>query len=240
MGWLRDMARKLGRLIAPKLATGEGQCGAFALRFVYKRLGTRASLSEIWNVVRTPRDERSPKVEASSGHLMCRDALDRGFRAVLIDAKYEHGLALLTKARQRKVEAIFTHASPDPDWRHCSIVEGFDGDTADVFDPTSGTFVSMSRGELQELWGRIGNDGGGHYVLAVSKTSFPPAECESCGTPIPPEIRCPDPRCAESVPLDPGFLLGCVSKECPRAAWESITCPYCGNQIEDLRSWSAW
>jgi hypothetical protein len=240
MTWLGRWARNVRRLLTPQSAPTEGKCGAIALRFVYKRLGARASLDDIWKAVKTPKDAPGPGVFACSGRLMCRDALDRGFQAVLVEAKYEHGLALLARARQRKVEVIFTHASLDPDWRHCSIVEGFDGDAVDVFDPAKGAFFSMSRADLLELWGKFGNEGGGHCVLAVKRAPPEPAECERCGTPIPPQIRCPDPRCGEQVPVDPGFLLGCASKECPEAAWESITCPFCGNSIEDLRTWSAW
>jgi hypothetical protein len=240
MRWLQAIARKLSWLIPRSSTWTQGQCGAIALRFVYKRLGSRASLDDIWHAIKVPKEALGPGVYSSSSHLMCRDALDRGLNAVNIHARYERGLDLLAKARQQKVEVIFVHGTADPAWRHYSIVEGLDADSVDTFDPANQAFSSMNRQDLLEMWGRLGNEGGGHSLLALSASPSEPARCDGCGTSIPPEIRCPDPGCRKAVPIEPGFLLGCVSKECPEAMWEWIECPYCGTLIEDLNAWSAW
>ena len=240
MKWLLEMARKLGRLFDPPSKPTEGQCGAVALRFAYKRLGKRASLDDIWTHVKTPKEALGPGALTSSGHLMCRDALSRGFLAIYFESKYERGLALLEEARKRNVEVILLHATPDPAWRHYSVFEGMDGGNADVFDPSGQGLVSMTREELLEMWGGMSDNGSGHCLLTLSKAPPEAAECASCGLPIPAEVRCHEPNCRNSVPIGPGSLLGCVSRDCPEATWEWVMCPFCGTPIDDLRAWSAW
>src|SRR5688572_33265416 len=104
MGWLTDLAARFNRLFSQNRVPTEGKCGAIALRFIYRRLGRRVSLDQIWNSVKSPRASPGPDSYGSSGHLMCQDALNRGLHAIQVLARYEHGLKMVSKARPRRVE----------------------------------------------------------------------------------------------------------------------------------------
>src|SRR5688572_1026563 len=165
MRWLRQLCSALVRRLSTPPAANEGKCGAVALHFVYKRLGLRTSLREIWSHVKATNLEPSPGETFSSGHLMCLDAIHRGFGAIYIQAKYECGLKVLKQARRLGIEILFSHGTADLLRRHFAILEGFNGDSVDVFDPTEGRLHSLSRDNLREMWGQCGGAGGGHYLL---------------------------------------------------------------------------
>lgn len=238
MGWLAELTARFKRLLTP--SEPPGKCGAIALAFVYRRLGKKVPLEAIWKSVRIEKESPRPGLLASSDSLMCRDALNRGMRAIDLNARYEKGLELLKEARRRRVEVILCHGTEDPAWTHCSVLEGFEGDSWDVFDPTNGTFSTLSSEDLREVWGRWGDEGGHHCLVAVTPEVPESSSCSGCGHPIPSWIQCPEPGCLQSISIEPAFLLGCANRECPEAAWEAVYCPYCGTAIDDLREWSAW
>ena len=238
MKWLGVIAGKFRTLLSSLRAGKHGKCGAIALHSVYKRLGLRSSISEIWTRVKL---EDASGGFISAGHSMCRHALNRGLHAVYLTARYDRGIALLGEAREQGIEVILNHVSlMNPKFRHFSILKCIAGDRADLFDPTGNTSSTMSASELLDMWGKLNEEGGGHTLLAVSKPIQDSGECESCGHPIPAEVPCPNHQCRQAVPMEPRWLLGCANRECPAANWELLRCPSCGEDIEDLKSWSPW
>ncbi len=81
-------------------------CGAECLTMVYRSLGKEVKQEEIWPAISKP---NRFGVVSSTTHLMCQDALNRGFAAVAFQAR--HPLQVLRICHNLGIHAILNHPS---------------------------------------------------------------------------------------------------------------------------------
>jgi hypothetical protein len=199
-------------------------CGAACLTMVYRSFGKEIPQAEIWPAI--ARENRFGQV-SSMTYLMAQNALNRGFRAVAIQAR--HPLQVLRICRASGVRAILNHrVRRDSAAGHYTVLVDIDDKDVVVHDPLFGAARRLSHAELIELWlPQVPNSEiAGGVLIAIGAAGLPaqPA-CEFCRTPMLSSVDCP--RCAKPTGLEPGVVLGCIKDGCIARMWNWICCPAC-------------
>jgi len=199
-------------------------CGAACLSMVYRSLGKEVQQSEIWPAI--AKQNRFGSL-ASTTHLMAQDALNRGFAAVAIQARYP--LQVLRLARDGGIRAILNlRLQSSGPAGHYAVLVGLDDRNVVLHDPFFGPSRSLPHAELLELWLPYfaNSEIVGNVLIAVApEGELPETACEFCRTPMPPSVECP--RCGKAVGLQPRAVLGCFNDACIARMWSNICCPFC-------------
>jgi hypothetical protein len=198
-------------------------CGAACLRMVYGSFGRDVPQLEIWPAIAKPGPLGSL---ASTTHLMAQDAVNRGFGAVVTQAR--HPLQALRLCQEWNIRAILNHSMhPGSPAGHYSVLLDLDDKSVVLHDPFFGPSRRLSHAELLELWQpRAGNaEILGHVLIGISVETRAIPECEFCHTAMPSAVDCP--RCKKPVGLRPGALLGCMRDGCIARMWNYVCCPSC-------------
>src|SRR5882724_2136788 len=102
---------------------GDRSCGAACLSMVYESFGSSVAQEEIWTKIAKRNSHGSV---ASTSHLMAKDAIERGFEAVAIQASKP--LMALRQCFNGGIRVILNHrmsaASPAG---HYSVLSSFQG-----------------------------------------------------------------------------------------------------------------
>ncbi|MGA3212636.1 MAG: C39 family peptidase [Terriglobales bacterium] len=198
-------------------------CGAACLSMVYRSFGKIVPQAEIWEAIAGK--NRFGSI-ASNTFLMARDALNRGFAAVAIQAR--HPLQVLKLCHEGGIRAILNHRlNHDSGVGHYTVLTGFDDKRVVLHDPFYGPSRPLSYSEMMTLWQPHfqGSEIMGNMLIGISDNSSVWPACEFCHTQIPPAVECP--RCKKPVGLKPGMLLGCVTNACIARMWNYVCCPSC-------------
>src|ERR1700753_3315976 len=109
-------------------------CGAACLSMVYQSFGKKISQEEIWPAI--AKENRFGQV-SSTTHLMAQDALNRGLKAVAIQAR--HPFEVLRLCRENGVRAILNHrVRNDSAAGHYSVLVDVNAKDVVVHDPLLG------------------------------------------------------------------------------------------------------
>src|ERR1035441_340400 len=126
-------------------------CGAACLSMVYRSLGKAVPQTEIWPAIAKQTASGSL---ASMTHLMAQDAVNRGFRAVAIQAR--HPLQVLRLCREWGIRAIVNHhLKLDAPAGHYSVLVDLDDKGVVLHDPFYGPSRRLPHAELLELWPQV-------------------------------------------------------------------------------------
>jgi hypothetical protein len=202
---------------------GTRTCGAACLSMVYRSFGKNVPQDEIWPAISKPGPLGSL---ASTTHLMAHDAVNRGFQAVVFQAR--HPLQALRLCQELGIHAILNHSlqkvSPAG---HYSVLVGLNDREAILHDPLFGPERRFSHAELLALWQpQVSNSEIlGNVLIGIGAAAPAKLECEFCHTPLPPKISCPN--CRKPVGLQPGAILGCMRDGCIARMWNHVCCPAC-------------
>ena len=206
-------------------------CGAACLSMVYRSLGKQVAQTDIWPAI--AKQNRFGRI-SSTTYLMTQDALNRGFRAVAIQAR--HPLQALRLCKEGGIRAILNHrVRSDSAAGHYSVLVDIDNKDVILHDPLFGAGRRLSHAELLELWTPQIADSEimGAVLLAVSVPSPSPIPaCEFCHTPMQPSLNCP--TCGKSIGLEPGAVLACMKDGCIARMWNWVCCPAC-DHVSSLR-----
>jgi hypothetical protein len=203
---------------------GTRSCGAACLSMVYRSLGKDVPQTEIWPVIAKP--NRFGAV-SSTTYLMAQDAINRGFRAVALQAR--HPLQTLRLCRESGVRAILNHRPQvGSSTGHYSVLVDVTDRDAVLHDPADRPLRRVSHDQLLELWQPRSADSeiSGFVLIAIAAPKTSSARsCEFCHVPFPAGVECP--RCRKQVRLLPDEPLGCANTACIARMWNYICCPYC-------------
>ncbi len=199
-------------------------CGAACLSMVYRSLGKPVEQTAIWPVISKP--NRFGQV-SSTTYLMTQDALNRGFRAVAIQAR--NPLDALRLCSAKGIRAILNHrAQADSAAGHYTVLVDIDSKDVILHDPLFGAARRLPHAQLLELWNpQIANSeivGGVLIAVGMPAEAETPA-CEFCHTPMVRSIDCP--RCGKPTCLEPGAVLACMRDGCIARMWNWVCCPAC-------------
>lgn len=198
-------------------------CGAACLSMVYRSLGKNIPQDEIWPAISKPGPLGGL---ASTTHLMSQDAVNRGFQAVVIQAR--HPLQTLRLCQEWKIRAILNHSLEKGSAAgHYSVLVGLNDTDVVLHDPLFGPARRLTHAELLALWQpQVSNSEIlGNVLIGIGGAAPAKVECEFCHTPLPPKVGCP--KCGKSVGLQPGAILGCMRDGCIARMWNHICCPAC-------------
>lgn len=203
---------------------GIRSCGAACLSMVYRSFGKDVPQAEIWPLIAKP--NRFGAV-SSTTYLMAQDAINRGFRAVALQAR--HPLQTLRLCRESGVRAILNHRpqAGSPRGHYSVLVDVLEHD-AILHDPAYGPLRRFSHAELLELWQprSVDSEISGFVLIAIAaRRELNARTCEFCHVPFPAGVECP--RCRKPVRLLPDEPLGCANTACIARMWNYICCPYC-------------
>lgn len=198
-------------------------CGAASLSMVYRSFGRPFTQDEIWPRISKPNRFGTT---ASTTHLMARDALSRGFAAVVTQARQP--LQTLRLCREQDIRVVLNHRlKADSPAGHFTVLVDIDDEDVVLHDPLFGPRQRLKHGQLLELWQpHFANaEITGNILIAITarETAMPP--CPLCGEALPSDVDCP--RCTRAVPLQPAAVTGCVSARCAARMWNYICCPFC-------------
>ena len=198
-------------------------CGAACLRMVYSSFGQDIPQAEIWPLI--AKENRFGSV-ASTTHLMAKDALSRGFDAVVFQAR--HPLQALRLCGEPGTRAILNHrpTHESPTGHYSVLVEMNDQDVV-LHDPFYGPSRRVPHADLLELWKPLppNSEIGGYILICIASKSPAPTSCWLCRAPIPLAVACP--ACKQEVSVQPSGPLGCVDSSCLAHMWNYICCPFC-------------
>jgi hypothetical protein len=198
-------------------------CGAACLSMVYGSLGKNTPQEEIWPAISKPGPLGGL---ASTTHLMAQDAVNRGFKVVVIQAR--HPLQVLRLCREWGIRAILNHSlqkgSPTG---HYSVLVGLNEGDVVLHDPLFGPSRHLSHAEVLALWQpqAANSEILGNVLIGIASDAPTKPECEFCHTPMPKRVDCP--RCQTPVGLVPGALMGCMRDGCIARMWNYLCCPAC-------------
>lgn len=200
-------------------------CGAACLSMVYASLGLKVSPDEIWPQI-SKRNQFGSL--ASTTHLMAKDAIARGFDAIIVQATYP--LEVLSICEQRGIRVILNHRlSPESRAGHYSVLVGMDKANVILHDPLAGPNRMITVDQLMDLWRPpvTPSETIGNIVIGIA---LPPAtrpleQCRQCNLPIPEQAPCP--KCKHPVSLRPSAILGCIAERCGSRYWSYVSCPEC-------------
>jgi hypothetical protein len=198
-------------------------CGAACLSMVYRSFGKEIPQAQIWPAIAKPNRFGSL---ASSTHLMTADALNRGYRALAIQARYP--LQVLRLCREGGIRAILNHRlQRDAPTGHYTVLVDLDEKSVVLHDPFLGPSRSLSHAELFELWQphSVNSEIVGNVLIGIAAEPPPAPGCPFCHTSMPDKIDCP--QCTKPVILQPGAILGCVRDGCIARMWNYVCCPSC-------------
>ena len=200
-------------------------CGAACLSMVYKSFGMTVPQDEIWPVI--AKANRFGQI-SSTTYLMTQDAVNRGFRAVALQAR--HPLQALRLAKGAGVRALLNHrVRRDSAAGHYSVLVDIDSTHVILHDPLFGAARKVPHAELVELWlPEVPNSeivGGVLIAIAPVEPATAAVACEYCRTPMLTVVDCP--RCKKPVHLEPSVVLGCVKDGCIARMWNWVCCPAC-------------
>lgn len=198
-------------------------CGAACLSMAYRSFGKQVAQTEIWPAISKP--NRFGAV-ASTTHLMAKDAVTRGFRAIAFQAR--HPAQVLRLCRASGIRAILNHrVQADSPSGHYTVLVDIDGSHVVLHDPLFGAARRLSHAELLQLWLPTPNSEiAGNVLIAIAPIADVEASsCEFCHTPMPQSVGCP--RCNQPVGFEPGIVMGCVRDGCIARMWNWICCPSC-------------
>jgi len=198
-------------------------CGAACLSMVYRSLGKQISQDEIWPAISKPGPLGGL---ASTTHLMAQDAVNRGFHAVVIQAR--HPLQVLRLCREWGIRGILNHSLQKGSRAgHYSVLVGLNDTDVVLHDPLFGPARRLGHAELMALWQPqvSHSEIPGNVIIGIAGDVPTKDECEFCHTPIPSRVDCP--RCQKAVMLAPGALLGCMRDGCIARMWNYLCCPVC-------------
>jgi len=205
-------------------AGGTRSCGAACLSMVYRSLGKDVPQTEVWPLIAKP--NRFGAV-SSTTYLMAQDAINRGFRAVALQAR--HPLQTLRLCRESGVCAILNHRpQAGSSTGHYSVLVDVLERDAILHDPAYGPSRRVAHAELLALWqpGSPDSEISGFVLIAIAAPKPPSARaCEFCHVPFPAGAECPG--CKKPVVLLPDEPLGCANTACIARTWNYICCPYC-------------
>ena len=198
-------------------------CGAASLSMIYRSFGEVVPQAEIW-----PRISRLDRLGdgASATYLMAQDALNRGFVALPIQARYP--LQVLRLCQDKGIRVVLNHRLQEGSATgHYSVLVDIDGESAVLHDPYFGPARHIPHAALLDLWlphyPNAEITGNVLIGIAAQPSDVPP--CQLCGSVIPPHVDCPN--CRKPVVLQPAMLLGCVGASCAGKMWNYICCPFC-------------
>jgi len=199
-------------------------CGAACLSMVYRSLGQEVRQVDIWPLI--AKANRFGQI-SSTTHLMAKDALDRGFSAVAIQAR--HPLQALRLCHAAGIRAILNHrVRRDSASGHYSVLVDIDGKDVVLHDPLFGGARRMSHAELVELWlSQVADSeiARGVLIAVGAGGAHAVSSCEFCHAAMPLSADCP--RCGNSAGLRPGEVLGCIRDGCIARMWNWVCCPTC-------------
>ena len=198
-------------------------CGAASLSMVYRSFGTPFTQDEIWPRISKPNRFGTT---ASTTHLMARDALSRGFAAVVTQARQP--LQTLRLCREQDIRVILNHRlKADSPAGHFTVLVDIDGEDVVLHDPLFGPRQRLKHAQLLELWQpRFANaEITGNILIAITAREADMPPCPLCGETLPSDVACP--RCTRPVPLQPAAATGCVSARCAARMWNYVCCPFC-------------
>jgi hypothetical protein len=198
-------------------------CGAACLSMLYASLRKPVPRAAIWPGISGK--NRTGSV-AGLTHLMVRDARDRGFAAVAIQAK--HPLQALRAAHDSGVRVILNHRlGTDTDLGHYTLLVSMDEKEVVLHDPFRGPSQHVAHGDLLDLWQPRAPAGEvmGNLMIGITVQPSPAAACWLCQKPIPVAIPCP--HCRQEVVLQPNSFLGCIDPACIVRLWNYVCCPSC-------------
>lgn len=205
-------------------ADGTRSCGAACLSMVYRSLGKDVPQAEIWPLIAKP--NRFGAV-SSTTYLMAQDAINRGFRAVALQAR--HPLQTLRLCRESGVRAILNHRPQAGSQKgHYSVLVDVLEHDVILHDPAYGPSRRVAHAELLALWqpGSPDSEISGFVLIAIAAPEALSARaCEFCQVPFPAGAECP--RCKKPVVLMPDEPLGCANTACIARMWNYICCPNC-------------
>lgn len=197
-------------------------CGPAALCMVYRSLGVSCTQAELRPTV--TRTGRGGIVSAHT-HLLCRDALGRGFRALIVRAR--NPWEMLRQCSSHGVRAVLNHRPRVGSASgHYSVLVSADDETIVLHDPLAGPEMRYRREEFLPLWGPAwpGGEVPGNVMVAISSGPNR-VPCAGCGEELPAEEACA--WCKQRIGLEPGVVLGCGNEECPGRWWSCYHCPGC-------------
>ena len=198
-------------------------CGAACLSMAYRSFGKQVAQTEIWPAI--AKQDRFGAI-SSTTHLMAKDAVTRGFRAIAFQAR--HASQVLRLCRDSGVRAILNHrVQPDSSAGHYSVLVDIDGSHVVLHDPLFGEARRLSHAEFLQLWLPTPNSAiSGNVLIAIAPMGETQASsCEYCHTPMPLSVGCP--RCSRPVGFQPGIVMGCVRDGCIARMWNWVCCPAC-------------
>lgn len=197
-------------------------CGEAALVMVYRSLGLACAPEDLQPLVTRPGADGIPCAQT---HLLCHDALSRGFHAGIVQARLPW--QTLQACLRSGVRVIVNHR-PNRDSRsgHYSMVVAIDEDQLLLHDPQEGPCRRLLRNEFLRLWSPVlaRCEITGHILVAIQAPA-PTRSCSACGSLPPSVIDCA--TCGGTFTAPPGEALGCVERGCPNRLWECCFCPGC-------------
>lgn len=203
----------------------ERSCGAACLSMVYGSLGLKVSKEEIWTKIAKRNAFGSV---SSTTHLMAKDAIDRGFDAVIIQAS--HPLQVLRVCQEKGIRVILNHrVDSESPAGHYSVLADIDKSDIILHDPVKGPMRRLNFATLLDIW-RAGmpiSETIGNVLIGIAPRSEN-VEAELCGTcklALPAEVACP--KCHHPVALRPSTVMGCVAESCGGRMWSYLCCPEC-------------
>jgi hypothetical protein len=199
-------------------------CGAACLSMAYRSFGKEFPQAEIWPAI--AKANRFGVISATT-HLMAKDALARGFSAIVIQAR--HPLQVLRLCRQAGIRAILNHrVQRDSTAGHFTVLVDIDDKDVVLHDPLFGPARRISHQELLELWlpQATRSEVVGAVLIAIAPLIPPaPSTCEFCHAPMPLRVGCP--RCNTPIVLQPNIVMGCIRDGCIARMWNWLCCPEC-------------
>ena len=204
---------------------GGRNCGAACLSMAYASFGMKVSPDEIWPAI-SKRNQFGSL--ASTTHLMAKDAISRGFDALIIQATYP--LQVLRICQERGIRAILNHRLDNTSTAgHYSLLVGLDKSGVTLHDPLAGPSRPLSFEQLMDLWRPVAHPSEtlGNVVVGIAQR--PPDRafeaCLGCKLPVPETAPCP--KCQHPVTLRPMAMLGCIAEQCGSRYWTHVSCPEC-------------
>lgn len=198
-------------------------CGAACLSMVYGSFGKPIPRTEIWPAI----SGRNRVGSVSSlTHLMVKDAIQRGFVAVAVQAR--HPLQALRLCQISGIRAILNHRlSPDTTAGHYTVLVGIDENAVVLHDPFYGPSRRVPHADLLELWQPRSQDSEvmGFLVIGIAAEPSVVQSCWLCHAALPSATACP--QCEQPVGLQPNSLLGCIDTTCITRMWNYVCCPNC-------------
>jgi hypothetical protein len=204
---------------------GNRMCGAASLAMVYRSFGKTVPQEEIWRQI----SKRNSLGSLSSAtYRMCRDAVQRGFAALAIQARFP--LQALRLCRENGIRVILSHRLREdlPTGHYTTFLE-IDAESTVLHDPYYGPSRRLSNAQLLELWrpGYPDSEITGNVLIGISRqpSPAPSPACPLCGTAIPASVPCA--ACDRPIVLQPAALLGCIATSCAGRMWNYLCCPEC-------------